>query len=174
MAYTTNWVPVDARVGCPSITDVATTQALPFGTIIRAMDIGSNQNGEGEFMYVKGVASGATGSWVGVNADDYTTTLAAANGVYPLIGIMMSTLDAATKFGFIQISGKAVGKCLALFADNGNCYLTAAGTAGSVDDAIVAGDFITGAKGASAIDFPATGMAEFELARPFTRDGLDV
>ena len=59
---------------------------------------------------------------------------------------------------------------LASFADNANCYLTA--TAGKIDDAVVAGDYITGIKGASAIDTPSTGLAEVELQRPFVTDGL--
>jgi hypothetical protein len=49
---------------------------------------------------------------------------------------MVSTLDATTKFGWLQIKGRAIGKCLTLFADNGVVYLTS--TAGSVDDASVA------------------------------------
>lgn len=169
--YTTNWQPVDPRIGMQSIQSVSTTQNHPLGTILRAKDMGTNQNGEGEFLYCKGVTNGALGAWVGYNADDGSTTLATANGIYPQLGIMMSVLDASTKYGWIQISGKAVGLCLAAFADNADVYLTS--TAGSVDDSDVAGDFVSNAKGASAIDAPATGMAEFELARPFTRDGLD-
>jgi len=171
MAYSTDWQPVDPRIGMQPISTVSTTQNHPLGTIIRAVDRGSNSNGEGEFIYVKGVASGALGAWAGINTDDGSTTLATANGIYPLVGVMMSVLDATTDFGWCQISGKAVGLCLASFADNGNVYLTA--TAGSVDDADVAGDFVSNALGASAIDSPATGMAEFEISRPFTRDGLD-
>lgn len=169
--YTTSWQPITPRVGIQPIADTSSTQQHDLGTIIQCVDRGSNANGVGEFMYVKGVTNGAVGSWVGVNADDYTTTLAVANGIYPLIGIMMSALSAATLYGWIQITGKAVGKALTSFADNGDVYLTA--TAGSVDDADVAGDFVSNAKGASALDAPATGMAEFEISRPFTRDGLD-
>ena len=169
--YTTNWKHIEARIGLQPIADVSTTQNHPLGTEVRAFDYGDNANGEGRFIYVKGVASGAVGSWVGIAADDYLTTLATANGIYPLVGILMSAIDATTKYGWAQIVGKAVGKALAAFADNGDVYLTA--TAGSVDDADVAGDFVSNAKGASALDGPATGMAEFEISRPFTRDGLD-
>lgn len=171
MAYSTNWQPVFGPIGMQPIADVSTTQNHPLGTIVKCVDRGDNENGAGEFIYVKGVSNGAVGSWVGINADDYTTTLAVANGIYPLIGVLMSAIDATTDYGWAQISGKAVGKALAAFADNGDVYLTA--TAGSVDDADVAGDFVSNAKGASALDAPATGMAEFEINRPFTRDGLD-
>ncbi len=117
-----------------------------------------------------GVASGARGAWVGVNADNGSTTLAVANGIYPLVGVMMAALTAGL-YGWVQITGKAVGKALAAFADDGNVYLTS--TAGSVDDAVVAGDLVFKAKGASALDAPETGMAEFEISRCFTKDGLD-
>ena len=171
MAYSTSWKPVEPRIGLQPIDEVSTTQRHPLGTVVRCVDYGSNANGEGEFIYVKGVTNGAVGSWVGIASDDHATTLAVANGIYPLVGVLMSVLDASTDYGWAQISGKAVGKALASFADNGDVYLTA--TAGSVDDAAVAGDFVSNAKGASALDGPATGMAEFELNRPFTRDGLD-
>lgn len=171
MAYSTDWQPVTPRIGMQPISEVSTTQKHPLGTRVMCVDRGSNSNGEGEFIYVKGVSSGALGAWVGINADDYTTTLATANGVYPLIGIMMSVLDATTDYGWCQISGKAVGLALAAFADDGDVYLT--GTAGSVDDADVAGDYVSGAKGASALDTPATGMAEFEIHYPSTDDGKD-
>lgn len=169
--YTTDWKIIDGPVGAQPIASVSTTQQHPLGTRVKAVDRGSNQNGEGEFIYCKGVSSGALGAWCGIAADDYATTLATANGVYPLIGIMMSVMDATTDYGWLQISGKAVGLCLASFADNGDVYLTA--TAGSVDDADVAGDYVSGAKGASAIDAPATGMAEFEIHYPSTDDGKD-
>jgi hypothetical protein len=170
MAYTTNWLPVTPIIGTQPITEVSTTQLHPLGTILRAVDRGANANGEGEFMYVKGVASGATGSLVGIDADDYATVLAVANGIYPIVGAMVSALVAST-YGWVQISGKAVVKVLASFADNSNVYLTS--TAGSVDDAAVAGDLVHNARGASAIDGPATGMAEIQLARSFTTDDVD-
>jgi hypothetical protein len=171
MAYSTDWQPVTPLIGMQPIQSVSTTQNHPLGTRVRAVDRGSNSNGEGEFIYVKGVSSGALGAWAGINADDFSTTLATANGIYPLIGIMMSVLDATTDYGWCQISGKAVGLALTGFADNANVYLT--GTAGSVDDTDVAGDYVTGAKGASALDGPATGMAEFEIHYPSTDDALD-
>lgn len=170
MAYSTTWHPIDATIGTQSIADVSTTKNHEFGFTIKARET-TNGNGVGTFMYVKGVTNGARGSWVGINIDDGSITLATANGIYPLMGVMMSDLDATTDYGWVQIEGKAVAKALADFADNADVYLT--GTAGSVDDTDVAGDFVSGAKGASAIDIPETGMAEFEIHRPFTRDGLD-
>lgn len=172
MAYTVDFkITHPPQLGWQPINEVSTTQNHPLGTIVQARDFGTNGNGSGEFIYVKGVASGARGAWVGINADDGSTTLATSNGIYPLVGIMMAALDATTDYGWCQISGKAVGKALAAFADNGMVYLTA--TAGSVDDAAVAGDLVHNAKGASAVDGPETGFAEFELSRPWTDDDTD-
>jgi hypothetical protein len=170
MAYGTDWkIFSPALVGWQPINAVSTTQRHELGLIVQAVDRGSNGNGVGEFMYVKGVSSGAVGAWVTINADDYSTALLAANAIGP-VGIMMAVLDASTDYGWVQISGKAVGLALAAFADNANVYATA--TAGSVDDAVVAGDRVKRAKGASALDAPATGMAEFEIDRPFMDDAL--
>jgi len=78
------------------------------------------------------------------------------------------SVNVANSYGWYQISGKAVGKCLASYADNGLVYATA--TAGSIDDAVVAGDRVKKAIGASAIGTPSTGLAEFEIDRPFMDD----
>jgi hypothetical protein len=103
------------------------------------------------------------------NPDDFTTTLATANAVGPVATAMSA--NGANQYGWYQISGKGVAKVLSGFVDNADCYLTS--TAGSIDDADVAGDYVSGLKGASAIDTPAPGLAEVEMWRPFVRDGLD-
>ena len=169
MAYTTNYHHTSQAVGLQPIADTSTTQQHPLGTIVQAVDRGSNANGSGEFIYLKGVADTAAGSWVTYNMDDGGTTLLAANAIGP-VAISMSA-NVASQYGWYHISGKAVGKALAAFADNGNVYATA--TAGSVDDAVVAGDLVHLAKGASALDGPATGMAEFEIQRPYCDDDVD-
>lgn len=159
MAY----VCAENRLGQPLITATDTTAKLPLGTIIRAYD---PTYGAGEFIYLKGVASTAVGSWVTYNLDDGSTTLLAANAIGP-VAIAMSA-NVASQYGWYQIQGKAQGLALASFADNGNVYATS--TAGSVDDAVVSGDRVKGAVGASTI--VGAGLAEFEIARPFMDDGL--
>ena len=138
------WKIVTPLVGAQPIADVSTTQNHPFGTKVTAKDVGSTGYGEGEFVYVKGVTSGATKKWAGYNHKTGATTLAVADGNYP-IGVMMSDLDATTDFGWLQIKGRAIGKALTAFADNGVVYLTS--TAGSVDDASVIGDVVHNAVG---------------------------
>ena len=162
--------PVNSLVIPQAIADTSTTQLLPLGTRVRAVDTASTAYGEGEFIYLKGVASTAVGSAVVFNSDDGSTTLASANAIGPVAFAMSANV--ASQYGWYHVYGKAVGKVLASFADNANCYLTS--TAGSIDDAVVAGDYISNCKGASAIDTPSTGLAELEISYPFVRDGLDV
>ena len=161
MAY----VITENRLGQSLIGSVDTAAAVPVGTIVTATD---PTYGAGEFIYLQGVASTAVGSWVTYNLDDGLTALLAANAIGPVAVAMGATV--ASTYGWYQISGKAVGKALASFADNANVYATA--TAGSIDDAVVAGDRVKLAKGASAVDTPSTGLAEFEISRPFMDDAV--
>lgn len=166
MAYTTDYKHTSQAIGLQPITETSTTAQHPLGTIVQAVDRGSNANGSGEFIYLLGVASTVAGSWVTFNADDGSTALLAANAIGP-VGVAMSA-NVASQYGWYQISGKAVGLAAASYADNGLVYATA--TAGTVDDAVVAGDRVKNALGASAIDGPATGFAEFEIQRPWMDD----
>lgn len=159
MAY----VITNQTIGMQPIEETSTTQNHPLGTIVGATD---GTYGAGEFIYLKGVASTAVGSWATYNLDDGSTALLAANAIGP-VGVAMSA-NVASQYGWYQISGKAVGKALASYADNGLVFATA--TAGSVDDAVVDGDMVHLAKGASAVDTPSSGLAEFEISRPYTDD----
>lgn len=151
------------RIGNQQIDVNSTVQNHALGTIVQAYD---ETYGAGEFIYLKGLADTAVGSWVTYNADDYSTALLAANAIGPVAVAMSACV--ASEYGWYQISGKAVGKALASYADNGLVYATATG--GSIDDAVVAGDRVKNAKGASAVDTPSTGFAEFEIHRPWMDD----
>jgi hypothetical protein len=166
MAYSTAYRHLSQELALQSIDETSATKQHPLGRIVQAEDRGTNANGVGEFIYLKGVANTAAGSFVLYNEDDYSTSLLAANDIGQ-VAVAMSA-NVANQYGWYQITGKAVGKALAAYADNGLVYATA--TAGSVDDAVVAGDRVKRAKGASAVDGPAAGMAEFEIARPFVDD----
>lgn len=154
----------DQVIGSQAIASTSTTQQHPLGTIVRAVD---PTYGEGEFIYLAGVANTAVGSWVTYAMDGGTTALLAANAIGPVAVAMAANV--ASQYGWYQIEGKAVGAVLTGFADNGIPYATA--TAGSVDDAVVAGDRVKLARGASAIGTPSAGLAEFEIHRPFMDDG---
>lgn len=159
------WRIRDEYIGAPVITDTDTVARVPLGTRLHAYD---PVYGDGEFIYLKGVASTAVGSWVTYNSDDFSTSLLAANDIGPT-AIAMSA-NVASQYGWYQIFGKAIGKALTGFLDNANVYATA--TAGSIDDAVVAGDRVKNAKGASAVDTPSAGLAEFEIMYPFMDDAV--
>jgi len=161
MAYAS----VEAYPVPQAIDTTSSTKQVPLGTIIRAVD---PTYGAGEFIYLLGVASTAVGSWVTYNADNWGTDLLAANAIGP-VAVAMSA-NVASQYGWYQISGKAVGLALTGFLDNANVYATS--TAGSVDDAVVAGDRVKLAKGASAVGTPSAGLAEFEIHRPFMDDAV--
>jgi hypothetical protein len=163
-----NFVSMEQEVIKQKIADTSTTQNFPLGKIIQGNDKDTTAYGAGEFIYLKGVASTAVGSWVLYNPDDYSTSLLAANDIGS-VAIAMSDC-VASNYGWYQIKGKAVGKALTGFLDNGNVYSTA--TAGSVDDTAVPGDRVKNAKGASAVGTPSSGLAEFEIDRPFVDDAL--
>ena len=131
-----------------------------------------------EYIFLKGVTNGIYGAWVTFDEVGVTTLLAAnAIGQCAILmggGAAGATVaaygvpDAATKGVWALISGSAYSKVLAAFADNGNMYATA--TAGSADDAVVAGDRIKNAIGRSAIN--GNGYALTQVWYPFMDDGL--
>lgn len=157
------FIPLTQEVALQPIAETSTTQNHPLGKKIEAYD---PTYGSGEFVYLKGVASTAVGSWATINYDDGSTTLLAANAIGP-VGVAMSA-NVASQYGWYQVRGKAVGKALTGYVDNALVFAT--GTAGSVDDAVVDGDMVHLAKGASDVDTPSSGLAEFEIQYPYTDD----
>lgn len=156
------WVLVNGRLGVPNPGSVDTEAKVPVGTIAVAED---PTYGSAEFIYLAGVASTAQYDWVTYNMDDGGTTRLAANAIGPVA--IASAAIVASRWGWYCISGKHQGNAASNFADNGNVYATA--TAGRIDDAIVAGDRVKNAKGASA---ESSNLADFEIARPFMDDAL--
>ncbi len=124
----------------------------------RALDRDGN-----EYMYMRGVASGAAGVWVSFD-EDHVTTLLAANAV-GRVGIMMATLDATTDFGWFQIYGKNTIASTDTVAADAQLYID--GTAGRADDADVAGDAIIGAISRSS---DTSNVATVEINYPFVCD----
>ncbi len=156
---------IETFVNPQPITEVSATAKVPIGMIVRAEDKATTAHGVGEFVYAKGVASTVVGSVVTVD-EAGVTALAGANAKGRIAVAMGATV--ASKYGWYQISGKASAKVLSGFADNGICFLTA--TAGSVDDAPVAGDLIQGMMGRGAVS---GGVAVVEMNRPFVDDATE-
>lgn len=118
-----------------------------------------------QYVFLQGVASTVLGSWV--TYDELgVTTLLAANAIGP-VAIAQGAVDANTKKGWYLIWGTCSALVAAGFADNGNLYATA--TAGTADDAVVAGDRVKNAIGRSAIS---GGLATVQVWYPFMDDGL--
>ena len=163
-----SFVSVDGRVIPQAIGDTSATQLVTLGTRICAKDTASTAYGEGEFIYLLGVASTVVGSVIVIDQDNFSTSLAAANATGYLATSM--SINVASQYGWYQVKGKAVAKGLTGLADDASLYLTS--TAGSLDDTVVAGDRIKGyAKTASALDTPSTGLVEIDIVNPFVDNG---
>lgn len=138
-------------------TDIMTVLPAPLGT--RALDTDGN-----EFMLVQGVASlDGTHNWVSLD-ENIVTTLLAANAV-GRVGVVMSVLDATTKYGWAQVYGKNTIAGADTTADNKQLFIDA--TAGRVDDAAVSGDGVYGAISRST---DTSNLITVELSYPFVTD----
>lgn len=162
----TAWTPTGNYLLPQNIDERSTTKKVALGTEVQAKHA---TYGNATFAYQAGVASATVRTWVTINMDDGSTTRLAANAIGP-VGVSMATLT-ASYYGWFMRVGKALGACLTQFADNGRVYIT--GTAGSVDDASVAGDVVWNAKGASTTTVD-SGYAEFEIDRPYTADRVSI
>jgi len=141
------WVSIDAtKVGINPDSTVGTTQLYPLGFKVKAKDVGSTAYGEGEFIYLEGVASTVRGSVVLIT-DDFATSLLAARDK----GDVAVALGAcvASNYGWYQIFGRGVAACDTV-ADQAACYID--GTNGRIDDAAVLGDAVMGMRTSSTDD----------------------
>ena len=151
------------EIGGQAINEADTTQNHPLGKITRATDA---TYGEGEFIYLKGVASTVVGSWVGYSPALGTSVLAVANGNYPL-AVAMSACNTTTKYGWYQISGVAQALGLtSITHSSGFLWLTS--TAGSLDDASVIGDAVINARKTVTVHVVGTFLDTYNISRPFT------
>lgn len=149
----------DPKLGLQAITVTSTVQQFPIGTRATAFD---PTYGEGEFIYLKGLAATALGETVIYDTYANTTKRGIANDRGP-VAVAMSA-NVASQYGWYQISGAAKVLVAAAFAAGKPCFFTA--TAGTIDDAVVATDKIDGMVSKTAIDTPATGFAVCQLAYP--------
>lgn len=172
MAYPTlSYLITDPIVGTPPISSTLAAggsgtpavasgiQALNFiGKIVRAWD---PTYGEGEFIYLTGLANTAAGDVVIYDEKANTTTRGVAGSRGP-VAVAMSA-NVANQLGWYQISGSAIVNAPAVLA-NALAYWTA--TPGQIDDAVVAGDKIDGMVYKTASGTPAAGFAVAQLDRP--------
>lgn len=138
MAYT-NQLP-----GAQQIAVTSTEQKHPLGTITKGID---PTLGEGEFIYLLGVASTVVGLAVSYNATTYQTTLlpSTANLSAPVAWAMSANV--AAQYGWYQIAGLVKALKSAVKADPAvnaqRVYIS--GTTGRVMQTSAAGKCIMGA-----------------------------
>lgn len=92
-------------IGAQPIANTETTAKHPLGTIVRAVD---PTYGEGEFIYLLGVASTTVGSVVTYSLSTYQTALAPVGANLPQAVAVAMSANVASQYGWYQISGQAV------------------------------------------------------------------
>ena len=159
---------VNGPLGFPVPGTIDDTAKVPVGTIAKFND---PTLGEGEFIYLPGVASVAFGDCVVYDlvpgAQAIVRTLSGTHLNFGRACAFATAAIVAGKFGWFQIGGVAVASVLAGFAAGAKVFLTT--TAGNVDDAAVAGCQVLGAVSSSAIGTPVANKAYITLSRPFVQ-----
>ena len=92
--------------GATPIANTDATQRMPVGTLVRAFD---PLYGEGEFIYLLGVANTTVGSVVTYSGIGATALAAIGTNLPQPIAIAMSA-NVATQYGWYQISGNALAQ----------------------------------------------------------------
>ncbi|OGT54248.1 MAG: hypothetical protein A3E01_00225 [Gammaproteobacteria bacterium RIFCSPHIGHO2_12_FULL_63_22] len=136
---------VHSIAGAQPIANNSTTQTHALGTIVRATD---PTYGEGEFIYLLGVASTEVGSLVKYNATTYQTALVTATTVQACPVAVSMAATVASEYGWYQISGNAVLKKTTV-AVSPQVTLFISATAGRVKVIASAGLQVVGARSAN-------------------------
>ncbi len=165
MAY----FPLNGGIGVQAISTKSSTQLHPLGQIIQAYD---STLGVGEFIYLKGVASTAVGSWVTYNGATGTTTLAVANANGG-IAVSMTTNTTTASYAWYQIGGTATALGLtSITHSTGFLWLTS--TSGSVDDASVIGDAVINARKTTTVHVVGTALDTYWIQRPYVSNRVNL
>lgn len=146
-----------------AITDTSATQKYKTGKLIRARDTGTTDRGEAEFVYAKGVASVVAGDLCAISPGGDAAVRTVARTIASHLGVAQAAI-VASNWGWFQVSGRGVVTAATALTGT-TAYLCA--TAGAVDDAVVAGDIVYGAKIVGATD---TGQVLVDLNRPYSGD----
>ena len=166
------YTPVESREGVQPIAAPSAVANHPLGTIVRAYE---PLYGEGEFIYLAGVAGTAVGSVVtfgGVTGSGaagkatWQTALApsTANLGRPLAVAMAATLGG--QYGWYQISGTAVAAENATFAAATSAYLAGSGQLTTTQ---ANGKQVVNAITLAADGTPAAGLGLIHINRPFAQ-----
>ena len=157
------WTPAENSLLNQAIADISTTKKQQLGTIVRCKD---PTYGAGEFIYLKGVASAAAKDWVTYDAESFTVARLAANAIGPVAISASTSACTASYYGWYQISGLALGRCLTQMASQTRVWIAGAGV---VDDASVAGDGVNIAR-SEALATVGNLYTTFSINRPWVND----
>ena len=163
MAYPTNinFKGTGTVIGAQALSGTQTTQAAPLGQTTRAVDA---IKGEGEFIYLAGVASTAAGDLVIYDPVAGTTTRTVATSRGP-VAVAMSA-NVAGGFGWYQIRGYAIVNTTAAGTGAANALLAVTATAGQATVSGAAGNKIDNAICKTAQDAPGAGFTGVWLMYP--------
>jgi hypothetical protein len=169
MAYPTlaqlNFVMVDNLLGQRPITgNIDTVQQQPLGRKVRGWDVGTLQYGEGEFIYLAGVASGLAGSAYVFDEVAKTVTLTVAASRGPVAIAQAAAL--ATQFCWYQIRGACAVNTTAAGTGAANAQLSVTATAGQLTVGSAGNGYIVGATCKTAQNTPTTGFTQVQLSYP--------
>ena len=142
---TNTWVVATPYVVRQAINTFDTTQWHPYGTIVKAFHA---TFGQGEFIYLQGVASTAVGSLVNYIGSTGVTSLTTASGanVSRPVAVAMSANIVTTTYGWYQIDGSATILKTAVKVDPaGTVRVYLSGTSGRIMQTSVAGRTVLGA-----------------------------
>lgn len=99
-----NFTPITPLLGIQPIAVTSTTKNHALGFIVEAVD---STLGQGEFVYLQGVASTVIGSSVVYDTVNYLTALAPIGSNKPQPVAFAMSANVANQFGWYQISGNA-------------------------------------------------------------------
>ena len=158
-----SYVPVDPQIGITPMLQVDATARHPIGTIKRFTD---PVLGEGEFIYLPGVAALAIGTAVTYDIGAAVVTVLAntANQGKP-VAIAITANTSSTAFGWYQIGGQAVALTTGTVADADPLFVS--GTAGTLFHTATAGKQLLNAQASSANGAAGTNLTFITIDRPF-------
>ena len=160
-----NFKAIDNRLGVQNLHDIM--DALPNGAYVGQIVRGYSPDlGDGAFILLKGVASNTKGDAVVYNGltGDVALTLSGThlNKGFP-VAISLAANTSTSKYSWYQIAGNAFAISAGTVAANAIVYLTT--TAGLLDDTVVNGCHVLGARTATAtaatVGNTTLGAAEF-------------
>ena len=153
------------QAGMPALNDVSTTRKWPTGYEAAIVDSERTLPRGGTAIYALcGGANVVVGSLVELDPAAGVVLAPATGGVG---GVAVSlNIVASGSYAWFQVEGAAAVKAPNAAVIGAEVFMLAA-TAGSVDDAAVAGEQILNAEFLTSTGTPSTGLAEIAINRPF-------